>query len=87
MRKGRQSIGLAIVYILVGGLVGSVLGHLLASVWPPLGRSLLSIGSVPGTTWSINLGVVGLQVGGWLDVNVVGIIGLVIGLFWYRRGA
>ncbi|MCL5115951.1 MAG: DUF4321 domain-containing protein [Firmicutes bacterium] len=87
MRKGRQGIAMAIIYIVIGGIVGSVLGHLLTPVWAPLGRSLLTLGSLPGSTWSINLGVVGIQVGGWIDVNVVGVIGLIVGLFWYRRGA
>lgn len=86
LRKG-HGIGLAVIYIILGGIVGSVLGHLLAPVWSPLGRPLLTIGSVPGTTWSINLGVVGLQVGGWLEVNLVGLIGMIVGLFWFRRGA
>ncbi len=76
---------MAIVYILIGGIVGSVLGRLLDPLWAPLGRTLLSIGSQPGTGWSLNLGVVGLQVGGWIQMNVVGVIGLIVGLFWYQR--
>jgi hypothetical protein len=46
---------------------------------------LLSIGFQPGTAWSLHLGVVGLQVGGWIQMNVVGVIGLIVGLFWYQR--
>ncbi len=87
MRKSRRSVALAIVYILVGGIVGSVLGHFLESLWLPLGRSLVTIGSNPGTTWSFNLGVVGLQVGAWLQLNVLGVIGLIMGLFWFRRSS
>lgn len=85
VRKGRQGFGMAIVYILIGGIVGSVLGRLLDPVWAPLGRTLLSLGSQPGTSWSVNLGIVGLQVGGWIQMNVVGVIGLIVGLFWYQR--
>ncbi|NMP21248.1 DUF4321 domain-containing protein [Sulfobacillus sp. DSM 109850] len=80
-------MGLAIIYIVIGGIVGSVLGHLLAPAWAPLGKSLLTVGALPGTTWSINLGVVGIQFGGWLELNLLGVIGLIVGLFWYRRGA
>ncbi len=87
MKKGRHGLGLAIIYILIGGIVGSVLGRLLGPVWAPLGRSLITVGALPGTTWSINLGVIGLQVGGWLNINLMGVIGLIVGLFWYRRSA
>lgn len=87
VRKGRRSIGMAIVFILVGGIVGSVLGRLLQPAWYALGRPLLSIGTQPGTSWSIDLGVVGLQIGAWLQLNVLGVIGLIVGLFWYRRSS
>lgn len=85
MRKGRQGIGMAILYILIGCIVGSVLGRLLQPVWVPLGRSVLTVGAQPGTAWSIDLGVVGMQVGAWVQVNVMGVIGMVVGLFWFQR--
>jgi uncharacterized membrane protein YeaQ/YmgE (transglycosylase-associated protein family) len=87
MKKGRRSLGLAILSTVVGGLVGSILGRLLASAWHPLGQTLLSLGSQPGTAWSIDLGFLGVQLGLWLKLNVVGLIGLMVGLFWYLRGA
>lgn len=76
---------MAIIYILLGGLVGSILGHLLTPLWSPLGRSLVMVGAQPGTSWSINLGVLGLQVGGWLEINLVGVMGMIVGLFWFQR--
>ncbi len=87
VRKGRRGIGLAIVFILVGGIVGSIFGRLLEPVWYPLGRSILALGTQPGTSWSVNLGVVGLQLGAWLKLNVLGVIGLIAGLFWYQRSS
>ena len=87
MRKSRRSVALAILYILIGGIVGSVLGHFLGTIWPPLGRSLITVGSSPGTSWSLNLGVVGLEVGAWIQLNVLGVIGLIVGLFWFQRSS
>ncbi len=85
MLKGRRSVGLAIVYILLGGLIGSLVGHLLAPVWTPLGRPLVFLGTPPTGSWSINLGIVGVQVGAWINVNVLGVIGLAVGLVWFQR--
>lgn len=85
MRKGRHGIGVAILYILIGGMVGSIVGRLSAPLWLPLGRSLIVLGSKPGTTWSIDLGIVGVRLGAWIQVNLLGAIGLVVGLFWYQR--
>lgn len=82
--KGR-SIGLAILYILIGGIVGSILGRLLTPVWAPLGRTLLVVGARPGTAWSVDLGFMGIQLGVFIELNVLGVIGLVAGLMWYRR--
>ena len=87
MRKSRRSVAVAILYILVGGIVGSVLGHFLGTLWLPLGRSLVTVGSNPGTSWSLNLGVVGVQLGLWLHLNVLGVIGLIVGLLWFKRSS
>jgi hypothetical protein len=78
---------MAILSLLVGGIVGSILGNLLVSLWHPLGRSLIVLGSQPGTGWAFNLGIIGGQVGAWVHLNVLGVIGLVVGLGWYWRAA
>lgn len=88
MRKGKHGIAIAILYILIGGIVGSVLGQLLAPLWAPIGKSLLTVGAAPGRIWSVDLGVIGISVGAWLNLNVLGVIGLVAGLFAFgRRGS
>ncbi|MCY0879078.1 MAG: DUF4321 domain-containing protein [Firmicutes bacterium] len=78
-------MGIAVVYVLLGGLVGSLMGHLLAPLWTPLGRTLVFLGTPPVRVWSVNLGIVGFQVGAWLNVNVLGIVGLLAGLAWFQR--
>ena len=85
MRSRRQGFWLALLYMLTGALVGSLLGHLLSAVWPPLGHSDFVIGSGPGTNWTLNLGVFGVSIGAWLYLNLGGIIGLIGGLIWYQR--
>ena len=87
VRKGRHGMGMAILYILIGGIVGSILGQVLTPVWHPLGRALVTLGSRPKTAWSIDLGFLAVQVGAWIQLNVLGVIGLIAGLLWFRRGA
>lgn len=87
MRKGRRSIGMAILAVVIGGLVGSILGRLLEPVWAPLGRTLLMVGAQPGTAWSADLGFLGISLGAWIRLNVMGVIGLIVALFWYLRSA
>ena len=84
MRCRNASGWIALIYVLIGGLIGSLLGHLLAPVWPPLGHSYFQLGTSTGP-WTLNLGVFGLDLGIWLDVNLGGMIGLVGGLWWFRR--
>lgn len=85
MRSRKQGFWLALIYVMIGALVGTLLGHFLSSLWAPLAHNYFVIGSGPGTSWSLNLGVVGLSIGGWLDLNLGGIIGLIVGLIWYQR--
>ncbi|PSR22084.1 MAG: DUF4321 domain-containing protein [Sulfobacillus acidophilus] len=87
MHTGRRSIGLAILYIIIGGVVGSIVGQLLQPMWPVLGRSLLVVGSEPGTTWTFDLGIMGVRLGAWMQLNLLGMIGVVVGLIWYQRSA
>ena len=85
VRKGRHGIGMAILYVLVGGIVGSVLGTLLVHIFSPLARPLLVLGSIPGPDWTLNLGVVGVRFGGWVRLNLLGVVGLVAGFGWFWR--
>lgn len=85
MRSRNRGFGVALLYVLIGGLVGSLIGHLLSPLWAPLGQNDLTIGTNPGTNWTLNLGVFGISLGLWLQLNLGGIIGIVAGLAWYRR--
>ncbi len=83
--RGRKGSGwIALLYVLVGGLVGSLIGRFVAPLWPPLGHSYFELGT-PSGPWTLNLGVFGLDLGVWLDLNLGGIIGLVVGLWWFQR--
>ncbi|AEJ38799.1 hypothetical protein TPY_0601 [Sulfobacillus acidophilus TPY] len=85
MRRQRQGFWMTVVYIVLGGLIGSAIGHWLSPLWSPFGSNLVSLGTTPGTVWTINLGVLGVQIGAWLDVNLVGLIGMLAGLMWSQR--
>lgn len=83
--KGRNSVWMAILYVVIGGIVGSLLGHFLSALWSPLGHDYFDLGSPTGP-WTLNLGVFGISLGIWLQLNLGGIIGVIGGLWWYRRG-
>jgi hypothetical protein len=76
---------MAIFYAVVGAIVGTVGGGWLARFWAPLGHYYLTIGSGVNNPWTINLRVVGIQAGFWLDLNLGGIIGLLLGLMAFQR--
>ena len=85
MRHRHQGFLLALLYAVIGAIIGSVLGRMLAPVWSPLGHNYFQFGSSPQAPWTLNLGVIGIQLGLWLTLNLGGIIGLIGGLFWYQR--
>ena len=85
MQKRHQGFGIALLYVVIGAIVGSVLGQLLSPVWHPLGREFFRLGSPLNAPATLNLGVVGIQGGLWLTLNLGGIIGLVSGFYWYLR--
>lgn len=85
MHHRKSGFWMAIIYIFMGGVLGTVLGHLLSSVWSPLGHTYLTIGANPGTSWTLNLGIAGITFGAWIQLNLGGIIGLIVGLIWFQR--
>ncbi len=72
-----------VLYALVGALVGSVVGRWLGTYWPLLGHDYVTLGV--GTPWTLNLAVVGLALGAWVHLNLVGLLGLVAGVATWGR--
>jgi hypothetical protein len=81
----RMGWDLAVLGAIIGGLVGTVFGRLLGIVWAPLGTSVIRVGTTPGTVWTVNLGIMGVQAGAWVNLNVLGLIGMVTGWMWVIR--
>jgi hypothetical protein len=50
-----------------------------------LGHPYLVVGAGGGHPWSLDLHVVGIQFGIWVDLNVMAIVGIVAGLWIYQR--
>lgn len=82
-RRGGR-VGLTLVYIVLGAIVGGMVGRFLQNWWPPLGRDWVMLGSTQAP-WSLNLGVFGVTVGGWLKLNLGGMVGMLVGLVAARR--
>ncbi|CAB1129685.1 conserved protein of unknown function [Candidatus Hydrogenisulfobacillus filiaventi] len=87
MRKRSGSFGVALLFILVGAVAGDVIGRLLMPLWAVLGRDVLALGSPDGRPWTLSAGILGIQLGGWLQVNLMGLVGMLGGLAWYLRRA
>jgi hypothetical protein len=73
-----------VVYVVVGAVVGSIVGHWLRHLWAPLGHAYLVVGT-HGRPWDLNLAVVGVQFGFFLDLNLAALLGIVAGLWIYQR--
>jgi hypothetical protein len=84
-RAGARGWGLALVYALIGGVVGTLVGSWLAAYWPPLGHAYLTLGTPAGAPWTLNLDVIGVQVGAWMRLNLGGVVGVLLALGWFGR--
>ncbi|MBM4441322.1 MAG: DUF4321 domain-containing protein [Candidatus Rokubacteria bacterium] len=88
MAAASRGLGLVVLIVLVGLVVGSLLGELVASLLPSgIVHDLLTkgpqIGVAPPAT--LDLRFVALTFGMLLKVNVVGILGVVLAAFALRR--
>lgn len=83
IREGRNSWALVLV-LLAGLVIGGFIGHYMEGV-PYFGW--LAYGQNFGITEpvGIDLGIIKLQFGLLLRINVSGVIGLLIGIFLYKR--
>lgn len=71
-----------VILIIVGAVLGSLAGSYLAESFPVLDKSL-TIGLKPPVTWDFR--VITLTLGGTLDLNITGGLGILIGLLAWRR--
>ena len=79
--KNYQSPWILLVLLLIGGLLGSLLGDLLGGYLPFL-RKGTEIG-FPATT--LNLHVIKLTLGFLLKINLMTVLGFLLGFFLFRK--
>ena len=83
MREGKNSLSLFLI-LLSGLVIGGFIGHYLAEIpftkWLAYGQNF-GISEPVG----IDLGIIKLQFGLMLRINVAGVIGLLLGLLLYKR--
>ncbi len=79
--KNYQSPWILAVLLLIGGLLGSLLGDVLGAYLPIL-RQGTQVG-FPATT--LNLHVVTLTLGFLLKVNLMTVLGFLLGFFLFRK--
>ena len=85
---GRHSLGLIALIVIAGLVVGSLLGELVANIFPSgLLHDLLTrgpqIGLSPPAT--LDLRFIALTFGMMLKINVVGLLGVALAAFALRR--
>lgn len=71
------------IYALVGALVGSGVGKWLSAYWAPLGHSYVTFGVTQ--PWTLNLSVVGVTAGAWVALNLLGMVGIIVGVVLWAR--
>ncbi len=81
MRR-QSSLWVLLVLFIVGGLIGNLLGQLLSAYVPILGQAV-SIGITPPA--NANFGIFTFTLGFTLALNVLGMVGLLIGFMLWRR--
>jgi uncharacterized YccA/Bax inhibitor family protein len=87
MAKDRQ-IPLFIILIIVGGLIGSMLGEVIARLLPSVSRALalnhsLKIGLIQPV--HVNLEILSITFGFIIKFNVLSILGVITGIIFYYR--
>lgn len=71
-----------VVLIIVGAVLGSLVGSYLVKSFPVLDNSL-AIGLKPPVTW--NFRVITLTLGATIDLDIMGGLGIIIGILAWRR--
>ena len=83
-----KSVGSLILFMVVGGLVGTVLGEILGQLFSGGFIRTLLIGSVPfglKPPVTIDLRVLTLSFGFVFEITLLGVVGLVLGVYLYRK--
>jgi len=86
MTKGKKSIPIFIIYLLIGALIGGVLGEVLANVTPYLGW--MALGKDPLFNIDVkNIDVYILSFGFnfSMSFNVGSLIGIIVGIIIWKR--
>lgn len=82
MRRGSGFL-FTLILVLIGALVGSLIGVVLAQWFPLAGQNVASIGINNPVT--LDLKVFTFTVGATLRLNLMGLVGLLIGLIYGLR--
>ncbi len=83
-----QSVGSLILFMVVGGLVGTVLGEILGQLFGGGFIRTLLTGGVPfglKPPVTIDLRVLTLSFGFVFKITLLGVVGLVLGVYLYRK--
>lgn len=86
MTKGKKSVPILIIYILVGALIGGILGEVLANFTPYL--SWMSLGKDPLINLDvqkINLYVISFGFQFSMSFNVGSLLGIILGIIIWKR--
>ena len=87
--RNRRSLGWVTLAILLGAVMGTLLGHLVAIILPDgsvVKDFFLKSGDVGFSPTTINAGIFSFTIGLELHVNVIGIIGVIAAIYllrWY----
>ncbi len=82
MRRG-SGVLFTLTMVLIGSLVGSLIGVVLAQWFPVAGQSVAAIGLNNPVT--LDLKVFTFTVGATLRLNLMGLVGLLVGLIYGLR--
>ena len=84
----RKSPWVLIVFVLIGGLLGGILGEIL-HVMAPQGtiQSIFSTNFMPGINppLTVDLVLVKLVLGFSLKINILSILGMIVGIYLYKH--
>jgi hypothetical protein len=81
MKRNHRSPALLVILILVGLIIGGLFGELLGTYVPAVALSK----DIGFSTTNINVGVMTMALGLNIDLNLGGVLGMIIAILLYRE--
>jgi hypothetical protein len=86
----RKSLGFVFLILIIGAIIGTALGELIAYLLPEgvVEQFFLKSATIGFDPFTVNLGIISFTLGFKFILNVIGIVGIAVAAYmlrWYHR--